>query len=225
MLVARQCEPLRHSWSSVKLGSPFQEEKAPRMSNLEPITSQSEWRDSYNQDWQATENLPALTSLYEQPITTHSLGAGSSVALYEPRPSLHHRHNLAQVDSRQQPFRASQIDRSNAAPNVKVEQQFTTREQDQPFLDSGAATFQESPSFDVKAPETALDESQAGHQQQREDEDEHEEDDDEMLDPEERLPGDGRPPQTEAERRAERRKMKRFRFVATQIEGVYKLTQ
>lgn len=225
MLVARQCEPLRHAWSSVKLGSPFQEEKAPRMSNLEPIASQPDWRDSSYQGWPATENLPALTSLYEQPIATHAVASSNSAPLYEPRPSLLHRHSLAQVESRQQPFPSSHIDRSDSAPAVKNQHQIESREQEQPYLTSAAATYQESPRFESKGPATTVGDDHPLHQQQRDDEDENDEDDDEMLDAEERVPGDGRPPQTEAERRAERRKMKRFRFVIPHaMDGIKSLT-
>lgn len=185
------------------------------MSNLEPITAQPDWRDSYSQDWQATENLPVLPSLYEQRITSQSAEGTGSAPLYAPRPSLPHRHSLAQVESRQQPFSNAHIDRSDSAPAVKLEHQIS-REQEQPYLTSGAATFQESPRFEAKAPASTADEEHQIHQQQRDDEDDHDDDDDddEMLDAEERAPGDGRSSQTEAERRAERKKMKRFRFVA-----------
>lgn len=213
MLVARQCEPLRHTWSSVKLGSPFQEEKAPRMSNLEPITAQSDWRDTYSQDWHTTESLPALTSIYDQSVSTHSAAGTGSAPLYQPRPSISHRHSLAQVESRQQPFSSSQIDRPLSASGVNGENRITPGGQEQSYPGSGAATYQEPPRFESKRLETADDEEQGIHHQQREEEDEHEDDDDEMLEAEERGPGKGRPPQTEAERRAERRKMKRFRFV------------
>ncbi len=60
----------------------------------------------------------------------------------------------------------------------------------------------------------AIDENNnSNHQQQVEDEEEKDDDDDEMLDVEDIIPGEGRAPQTDAERRAERRKMKRFRCV------------
>ena len=213
MLVARQCEPLRHTWSSSKLGSPFQEEKAPRMSNLEPLTAQSDWRDTYSQDWQTTENLPTLTSIYEQSVSNHSAAGTGSAPLYQPRPSISHRHSLAQVESRQQPFSSLQIGRPLSASGVKGENQITSGGQEQSYPGSGAATYQEPPRFDSKGPEPAADEDRGNHHHQREVEDEHEDDDDEMLETEERGPGEGRPPQTEAERRAERRKMKRFRCV------------
>ena len=183
------------------------------MSNLEPITAQSDWRDTYSQDWQTTENLPALTSIYDQSVSTHSAAGTGSAPLYQPRPSISHRHSLAQVESRQQPFSSSQIDRPLSASGVKGENQITPGGQEQSYPGSGAATYQEPPRFESKDSEPGADEERGIHHQQREEEDEHEEDDDEMLEPEERGPGEGRPPQTEAERRAERRKMKRFRYV------------
>lgn len=183
------------------------------MSNHEPITAQSDWRDTYSQDWQTTENLPALTSIYDQSVSTHSVGGTGLAPLYQPRPSISHRHSLAQVESRQQPFSSSQIDRPISALEVKGETQITPGGQEQSYPGSGAATYQEPPRFGSKGPETAAHEARDIHHQQREEEDEHEDDDDEMLEAEERGPEEGRPPQTEAERRAERRKMKRFRFV------------
>jgi hypothetical protein len=65
----------------------------------------------------------------------------------------------------------------------------------------------------VKAEISAPPAESIGQNEVKEEDDEEDDDDDEMIDAEERVGGaDGRPPQTDAERRAERRKMKRFRY-------------
>jgi len=105
------------------------------------------------------------------------------------------------------------IERSDSAPPINGLRQDTFRASEPANLSHVDASSKSSPPLAVKAESSGLQEENAAQAETKEEEEEEEDDDDEMLDAEERGETEGRPPQTEAERRAERRKMKRFRYV------------
>lgn len=212
MLVTRQCETVRHTWSSSKLRSPDKNQTASRMSNLEPLTTQPDWRDSYSQYLPSAENV--LSSPYEQSISSHPVDAPITHQLFAPRPSLSHRHSLAQVqvENRHETFLNPPIERSDSAPPINGLRQEAFRASEPKNLSHVDPSSKSSPPLGVKGESSGLQHENVAQTETKEEEEE-DDDDDEILDSEERGGTEGRPPQTEAERRAERRKMKRFRYV------------
>lgn len=219
MLVTRQCDTVRHTWSSNKLGSPY-EPTASRMSNLEPLTTQPDWRDAYSQYLPPTETV--LSPPFEQPITPHPVDAPITNQLFAPRPPLSHRHSLAQVEDRQESFSNPRTERPDSAPPVNGLRQDGFRLPEPANLPELPADSKSSPTLEVKTEVSAPLAENLG-QEIKGEEEEDDDDDDDMLDGEEGAGGEGRPPQTEAERRAERRKMKRFRCVQDPDFGVDEL--
>ena len=208
MLVAGPVRSLRHNWSPKNTVAQPLRDSVPRMSNLEPVTAQPDWRDPYNQYLPPVENLP---SLFEH-VNSQQDDASVANQLYAPRPSLPHRHSLAQVDARGEPFLNSSTARSGSAPptgNVGQSHLDDLGQKDAP--EGSESILSESPTLEARTARSYKHEGQPSHGQLREDDEDCEEEDDEMLEAEERTGGGSRPPLTEAERRAERRKMKRFR--------------
>jgi hypothetical protein len=157
------------------------------MSTFEGLTSQSDWRDQYSAFPLSTDNGLIHTS-YEQSSTADIPPSTPVRTQSTSRPPLGvHRHTTGPLMQEQEPV--PKIERSDSAPpGDGLGQQIDEREEETLGLVESATTLLVS--NDVK------------------DEDEDDEiDDDEMLEPEE-----GGAPQTAAERRAERRKMKRFRY-------------
>ncbi|OBU00543.2 hypothetical protein VE01_01008 [Pseudogymnoascus verrucosus] len=213
MLVTRQCDTVRHNWSSNKLGSPYQP-TASRMSNLEPLTTQPDWRDAYSQYLPPTETV--LSPPFEQPITSHPVDAPITNQLFAPRPPLSHRHNLAQVEDRQESFSNPPTERPDSAPPVNGLKQEGFRLPEPSNLPELPANSKSSPTLEVKTEAPGPPAESLGQSEVKVDDDDDDDDDDDMLDGEEGVGGEGRPPQTDAERRAERRKMKRFRLTHQQ---------
>lgn len=212
MLVTRQCDTVRHNWSSSKLGSPYQNQTASRMSNLEPLTAQPDWRDSYSQYLPSAETV--LSAPFEQTISPHPVDAPITNQLFAARPPLSHRHSLAQVEDRQESFSNPPTERPDSAPPVNGLRQDGFRLPEPANPADLSTNPKSSPTLEIKAEVSGPPVENHGQGEVKEEEEEEEDDDDEMLDAEERVAGgEGRPPQTEAERRAERRKMKRFRYV------------
>lgn len=209
MLVTRQCDTARHTWSSNKLGSPYQP-TASRMSNLEPLTTQPDWRDAYSQYLPSTETV--LSPPFEQPITSHPVDAPITNQLFAPRPPLSHRRSLAQVEDRQESFSNPPTERPDSAPPVNGLRQDGFTGPEPASLPELPANLKSSPTLEVKTEVSGPPAENLGQGEVKGEEDD-DDDDDDMLDGDEAVGGEGRPPQTEAERRAERRKMKRFRCV------------
>lgn len=183
------------------------------MSNLEPLTTQPDWRDAYSQYLPSTETV--LSPPFEQPITSHPVDAPITNQLFAPRPPLSHRHSLAQVEDRQESFSNPPTDRPDSAPAVNGLRQDDFRGTEPASLPEIPANLKSSPTLEVKTEVSGPPADNLGQGEIKGEEDD-DDDDDDMLDGDEAVGGD-RPPQTEAERRAERRKMKRFRCVQLRI--------
>lgn len=179
------------------------------MSNLEPLTTQPDWRDAYSQYLPSTETV--LSPPFEQPITSHPVDAPITNQLFAPRPPLSHRHSLAQVEDRQESFSNPPAERPDSAPPINGLRQDGFRLPEPANLPELPANLKSSPTLEVKTEVSGPPVETLGQSDVKGDDDDDDDDDDDMLDGEEGVGGEGRPPQTEAERRAERRKMKRFR--------------
>jgi hypothetical protein len=212
MLVSRQCDSGPYTWSPSKLGALHQNPASPRMSNLEPLTTQPDWREQYSQYLPATENT-ILSPSFDRAISSHPPDISTSERLFGPRPVLGHRHSLAQLGNRQDVPPPPEIERPDSAPGSCGQQVSNGAEQGHVAPPEPSQSLPTT-SLDPASPsgatkiETPVNQERDAQQEAAKDRDEEEEDDDdEMLDVEDPL---GRP-QTDAERRAERRKMKRFR--------------
>ncbi|OAF58146.1 hypothetical protein VC83_05310 [Pseudogymnoascus destructans] len=182
------------------------------MSNLEPLTTQPDWRDAYSQYLPSTETV--LSPPFEQPITSHHVDAPITNELFAARPPLSHRHSLAQVGDREESFSNPPTERPDSAPPVNVLKQDGFRLLEPANLPELPANSKSSPTLEVKTEVSGPPAENLGQGEVKGEEDD-DDDDDDMLDGEEAV-GEGRPPQTEAKRRTERRKMKRFRLTHQQ---------
>lgn len=208
MLVTRQCEIGRNTWSSSKLEAIYKDVAPPRMSNFEPLPTQPDWREQYS-----PFTLPGDTGIlqpsFEQSANSDALDNGQNQQQQNATQShLEPRHNFDAIQRDVQPSAlAEQLDVTSGNSGNQMS---TSRRDDslistesrppQPFGTLGNPT-----STGSSQPGTSVNDDN-GHLELKEEEDEL--DDDEMIDAE-----DGAmPPQTAAERRAERRKMKRFRY-------------
>lgn len=213
MLVTRQLDSGRHSWSPKKLGA-FQDGAAsPRMSNLEGSNGQPDWREHY------PHYIPQISGSLlpphvEQPQTNSE--ASTSYRDVLPRQTLEHRHSTAQLNGTQD-LSGQTIERPESAPPgsrallnperhrhdsvLSNESANGCQDLDQPYMGSTSHSTQ---TLTKNEPLRHSDHTDL----ELKDEDDDDLDDD-MFDAEE----SGGGPQTEAERRAERRKLKRFRYV------------
>jgi hypothetical protein len=186
------------------------------MSNLEPLTTQPDWRDQYSQYLPSAENV-VLSPPFEQSIGSHQVDAPVTQQLFAPRPPLNHRHSLAQVStetSRQESFPNPPIERPDSAPALNGLRQDAFKFPESTTLPgiNTASKLLTPPPLQVKSEETGNNEGNPQQVEPKEEEEEDDDDDDEMLDAEDPpAPNPAGVQQTEAERRAERRKMKRFR--------------
>lgn len=209
MLALGQLKPLRHIWSSKNIGGQQFKESATRMANLEPISTQPDWRETYSQYLPSVENLP----LFDQPTSSQHDDSAPNSRLFAPRPSIAHRHSLAQTDLRREPFLSTASEQPDpASESVAAGQSQSVDSNRNSALESEAGPHV-SPSA-VHAEASLQREDVTVQNPVREDatDEVDDDDDDDMLDAEERHPTETRSA-TEAERRAERRKMKRFRYV------------
>jgi hypothetical protein len=213
MLVTRACDPGRNSWTSSKLEAIYQNAASPRMSNFEPLSTQQDWRERYSGFPLSGDNgLPQRP--FEQ--TTSSNVADNTREQHQSSsgPPLEHRHSLGPLRQDGQP--AAIIDRPGSAPGDCSRQVNNTTDDDSLVSPESTAislgSLGSNPlSSALSAPtqQGTFANSDAGNNEgDVKDEDDEFDDDDEMLEPE---PEEGAAPQTAAERRAERRKMKRFR--------------
>jgi hypothetical protein len=215
MLVTRACDPGRNSWTSSKLEAIYQNAASPRMSNFEPLSTQQEqdWREQYSRfPLSGNNGLPQPP--FEQ--TTSSNVADNTREQHESssRPHLEHRHSLGPLRQEGQP--AAIIDRPGSAPEDCSRQVNNTTHNDSLVSPESTAislgSLGSNPlSSAMSAPTqqgTFANSDPGNNEGDVKDEDDEFDDDDEMLEPE---PEEGAAQQTAAERRAERRKMKRFR--------------
>jgi hypothetical protein len=209
MLVTRQCDTGQYTWSSSKLGAVHQNPASPRMSNLEPLTTQPDWREQYSQYLPATENT-ILSTPFDQAIGSHHSDTSTSERQFGPRPVLGHRHSVGQLDISSSPV----VDRPDSAPGNCGQQVSNGVERGPITSPEPVHPLPPTPLGPTSPPGTAKTETSVNQERDvqqdiaRDRDDDEEDDDDEMLDTED----PSGHPQTDAERRAERRKMKRFRY-------------
>ncbi|TVY56123.1 Homeobox protein HD-10 [Lachnellula cervina] len=217
MLVTRQCDTGRNTWSSSKLEAIYHKSASPRMSNFEPLPTQPDWREQYS-----TFPLPGENGLlqpsFDQSTTPNVSESNQNQQQNNTRPTLGHRHSLGPLlQDVLQP--APAIERPDSAPgdcghqaNPTRDDSLVSTESAAPSLASGSNPLSSASSAPAQQGTLANnEEGSGGPQSEIKDEEDDDDDDDEMLDQE-----DGAPPQTAAERRAERRKMKRFRLTHQQ---------
>lgn len=150
-----------------------------------------------------------LQASYEQPSTLNSGENPQQQQRSNARPPLEHRHSHA-GPLRQEPEPAPIIERPDSAPG-DIQVNNTVRADSLVSTESTELSLASNPlssTSSAPAPQGTVvkNEEDVNQIELKEEEDDDEDDDDDMLDAEE-----GSAPLTAAERRAERRKMKRFR--------------
>jgi hypothetical protein len=215
MLVTRQCDTGRNTWTSSKLKAIYHNAASPRMSNFEPLSTQPDWREQYSSFPLPGEN-GLLQPSFEQSATSNTSDNHQAQQPNRVRPALEHRHSLGPL--RQEPQPPPIIERPDSAPgecgnqinNPTRDDSLVSTESTALSLGSlGSNPLSSASSAPVQRGTLANDEGENTNLELKEEDDEDDDDDDDMLDVEE-----GSAPQTAAERRAERRKMKRFRYVS-----------
>jgi len=211
MLVRRQCDIGRNTWSSSKLAI---YPNATRMSNFEPLPPQPDWREQYSPfSLQGDSGLlqPSFDHTTRSSLSESNPTKHHSIA----RPLLEHRHSLGPLrqDAQSTPI----IERPDSAP-VDANQQGANPISDDSLVSTestalslaslGSNPLSSASSAPAQQGTLANEEGTTLLIEPKEEEDDEDDEDDEMLDAE-----GTSAPQTAAERRAERRKMKRFRCV------------
>ncbi len=205
MLVTRQCEIGRNTWSSSKLEAIYQSAASPRMSNFDPLPAQPEWREQYS-----TFPLPGESSLlppsFGQPTSSNATNTAQEPSQTAARPQSEHGLETSKPASQLPP----PIERREAAAGGQPNG--SARDDSLVSTESTALSLRSNPVSSTTSLSTqqgtVVNKEGPATEGEVKDDDEDIEDDDEMLEVE---PEEGAPPQTAAERRAERRKMKRFR--------------
>lgn len=211
MLVTRQFDTGRNTWSSSKLGSA--NFASPRMANFEALPPQPDWREQYS-----SYQLPGENGIVHQNYE-HSASSSTNNGQPQPiaRPTLEHRHTLGPLRPEGPPTPI--IERRDSAPG-DCGQPAANRIRDEPMVSPESAPLSLGSNPLSSASSAPQQQQQVAGELANEDggallspkdeEDDDVDDDDDMLDAED---GASSTPQTAAERRAERRKMKRFRYV------------
>lgn len=210
MLVTRQFETGRNTWSSSKLEAIYQNTASPRMSNFEPLPPQPDWREQYSA-FSLSGESGVLQPSFGQHSSSDSVGKNREL---QPttRPTLEHRHSLGPLRKDHEPVPA--IERPDSAPPVgdsTVSNSTAPRDDSlvspkSTTLSLGSNPLSSVPNAPTQQGATTNKEGEAEGDIKEEDDDL--DDDDDMLDAETE---EGAPAQTAEQRRAERRKMKRFR--------------
>ncbi|ESZ93057.1 hypothetical protein SBOR_6578 [Sclerotinia borealis F-4128] len=215
MLVTRQCDTGRNTWSSSKLGSA--NFASPRMSNFEALPPQPDWREQYSSYQLSGENGIAHQN-YEHPASSNiNNSQPQSIA----RPTSEHRRALGPLRPEASPTPI--IERADSAPG-DCGQSTANRAHDESMVSTESAPLPlgSIASIPLSSASSAPSQQQGAGALVNEDggalsdpkeEDDDVDDDDDMLDTED---GASSTTQTAAERRAERRKMKRFRLTHQQ---------
>lgn len=216
MIVTRQCDIGRYTWTSSKIGDLHQTPSSPRMSNFEQLSAQQDWQEQYSQYLSQSEDTISSPQYEQAPGLDSADGPTIQDQSLTTRPQVEHRNSFGRLEGQQNAVQIGANDRPGSAPENRRQQASNGLGHDHldpadPKDHSAAAGTQNStsPSLQEKRDTSigpAEDVKQEDIKEGLEDYDD-DDDDDEMLDPED---GAGAP-QTEAERRAERRKMKRFR--------------
>lgn len=214
MLITKQFETGRHIWSPNKLCSFNESSASPRMSNLESLSSQPDWRDNYHL-YLSQGTAATLSPRFDQQFDTTDSSISISQRNTAPRPVLEHRHSLAQLHKKQDTTDQA-IERPGSAPPRNVGES-TTENDRQSLISNDLASnchihdpskinttmSNSSTSVQIKSEASQLNEPMDSDLR----DDDVEDVDDDMYDAEENLGNS----QTESARRADRRKMKRFR--------------
>jgi hypothetical protein len=213
MLVTRQCEIERNTWSSSKLEAIYKDVAPPRMSNFEALSTQPDWREQYAPFPLSGENgiLPAP---FEQPTSSDVSGNDQSQQQSTGRSHLEPQHSLDTIQHDPRPstlnelLESAPIDSDSRINNPTRDSLLISPESRSLSMDTlGSAQINPLSSAPLQQAGLAADEGAGDHLELKDEDDEL--DDDEMLDAEDASAA----PQTAAERRAERRKMKRFRYI------------
>ena len=211
MLVTRPCDTGRNTWSSRKFEDVFHNAASPRMSNLEGLSTQSDWREQYPSFPLNGEN--GLFPSYEQATSSDATQGSQAQQQSSTRPPLGHRHSMLPLRQDAQPV--TKPERRDSAPgDCGIQMDESARDgslaptEPALSLDSLGSNRLSSVST-APSQHSMLGNIEGGDMQGdiKDEDDDEELDDDDMLDAD-----DGGVPQTAAERRAERRKMKRFRY-------------
>ncbi|TAQ88294.1 hypothetical protein B7494_g3402 [Chlorociboria aeruginascens] len=218
MLVTRQCDIGRNTWSSVKLEAIYHNSASPRMSNFESLSTQPDWREPYSSFSLSGEN-GLLQSPFEQSTSSNAPENNRNQRHGSIRPPLEHRHSLGLL--RQDRQLTPVIERPDSAPGDCSQQLNNNPGRDDSLVspESTALSLGSLSSNPISSGAPAQQGTLASNEgdvikTETKEEDEEDDEDDEMLDVEEGIGGTA--PQTAAERRAERRKMKRFRLTHQQ---------
>jgi hypothetical protein len=211
MLVTRQCDTGRNTWSSSKLEA-INHSATSRMSNFGPLSRQPDWREEYS-PFSLPGESGSLQLLFERSVTSNVSGNNQVQQQGHAKPTLEHRHSLGPLRQEPQPTPVIELpdsapgDCSNQVRDPIRDDSLVSTESSALALASPGSNPLSSASIDLVQQGTLL--NGKGEHINAEIKEEEEEDaiDDQMLEAEE-----GSAPQTAAERRAERRKMKRFRY-------------
>jgi len=219
MLVTRPFDSGRNTWSSSKLKALYQNVASPRMSNFDPLPAQPDWREQFS-----AFSLPGDNGLlhpsFDQSSTSNLTNSSQIQLSGSERPALEHRHSLGPLRQDTQP--SPIIDRPDSAPgdcnhpanNQTRDDSLVSTESTALSLGSlGSNPLSSASSAPVQQVALANHGVTDAEGDVKDEDDELDDDDDMMIDAEIE---EGAPPQTAAERRAERRKMKRFRLTHQQ---------
>jgi len=216
MLVTRQCDTGRNTWSSRKFEDVFHNAASPRMSNFESLSTQPDWREQYSNFPLPGENGLLQPSFEQVPSPEVSDGNRNEQQQTGARPPLEHRHTLGPLQQESQPLPV--VERPHSATGDCGQAVTSTRDDSLASTETTAlsldtlgsnqlSSVSSAPTHQLQQGSLAINDVGDINVDIKDEEDDEELDDDEMLDAEE-----GSVPQTAAERRAERRKMKRFRY-------------
>lgn len=180
------------------------------MSNFEPLNTQPDWREQYAAFPLSGDN-GLLQPSFGQASSSNLSDNAQAQQQSNTRPVLQHRHSLGPL--RQEAQSTPNIERPDSAPgDISQPTNIPTRDDSLVSPESTDLSLGSNPLSSASSAPTqqgiqANTEGTGVDGEIKEEEDELD-DDDEMLEAEVE---EGAPPQTAAERRAERRKMKRFR--------------
>lgn len=193
------------------------------MSTFESLQTQQDWREQYS-----SFSPPAESGLL-QPNFGHAASSNDSNSHPNElqdgaRPPLEQRQNLGSLELQQDAPAVLTEDRPGSAPgDYEHSLDHSIRDDSHVSTDSTALSLASNPLSSVSsAPMHPGTDSSNGEEATSHSHVKVEEEDDEEVD--EILEADEGLPQTAAERRAERRKMKRFRYVSSHISFPYSFT-
>jgi hypothetical protein len=188
------------------------------MSNFEPLNAQPDWQDQYS-SYPPPAEPQHLSPTFQSNSNANSINRAQEEG--SEKPALIHRHSINHL--RQDPQQVPTIERPDSAPPGETSNQSNDTAMRNNSLASVASTTTQSivsnPMSVTSKSEATKTDSSSGLESnltrlETKSEGEEEVDDEDMLEMDDE-PGAGHdengPPQTAAERMAERRKMKRFR--------------